>query len=240
LQKDHADMVRHLLQGVVDGGTGGRLRWLANSDFRFLHAAGKTGTTDNNSDGWFMCFTPSIVVGAWVGAEQPLVRWKSTRIGQGGATALPIVGRFLKNAYNDPAFKEWTKQTFPPLKGAAATAFNCPDRIVPTDWIIDSINYWLNVPADSIAEDIRQMNLQRLRAKLPQRDTTKNDSDEPLEGEVIPTEDKLTKKGGSPSAKKSEESLRIEKENEKMLKKRERKEKRKEIIEGLFGKKKGN
>jgi penicillin-binding protein 1A len=236
LQQEHAEMVRHLLQGVVDGGTGGRLRWLQNSDFRFLHAAGKTGTTDNNSDGWFMCFTPSIVVGAWVGAEQPAVRWKSTRIGQGGATALPIVGRFLKNAYNDPAFVEWTKQSFPPLKGAAATAFNCPDRVVPIDWIIDSINYWLNVPADSISEEIRQMNLQRLRSKLPPRDTTGDGSDELLEGEA-PDEDGLTRKGGGGSAAPmSEESLRIQKENEKMLKKRERKEKRKEFFEGLLGK----
>ncbi|MBI1228251.1 MAG: penicillin-binding protein [Bacteroidetes bacterium] len=234
LQQEHANMVRHLLQGVVDGGTGGRLRWLANSDFRFLHAAGKTGTTDNNSDGWFMCFTPSVVVGAWVGAEQPLVRWKSTRIGQGGATALPIVGRFLKNAYNDPAFQEWTKQSFTPLKGAAASAFNCPDRIIPIEWILDSINYWLNIPADSISEDIRQMNLQRLRAKLPPRDSTDSD-DELLEGEA-PSEDGFTRKGGSSSAPRSEESLRIEKENEKMLKKRERKEKRKEFFDGLLGK----
>ena len=236
LQEEHAQMVRHLLQGVVDGGTGGRLRWLPNSDFRFLHAAGKTGTTDNNSDGWFMCFTPSIVVGAWVGAEQPLVRWKSTRIGQGGATALPIVGRFLKNAYNDPAFKEWTKQSFPPLKGIAATAFNCPDRIVPLDWILDSIAYYENIPLDSISEDIRQMNLQRLRAKLPPRDTTDSEEDL-LEG--APSDEKSTSKGGDLSATKSEEALRIEKENEKMLKKRARKEKRKELIDGLLGKDKG-
>ncbi len=237
LQEEHAQMVRHLLQGVVDGGTGGRLRWLANSDFRFLHAAGKTGTTDNNSDGWFMCFTPSVVVGAWVGAEQPLVRWRSTRIGQGGATALPIVGRFLKNAYNDPAFKEWTKQSFPPLKGKAATAFNCADRIVPTDWIIDSINYWLNVPADSISEDIRQLNLERLRAKLPPRDTTDTD-DEPLEGEA-PTDETLTRKGGNLPATKNEESLRIEKENDKMLKKRERKKSERNLLMGFWGRIRG-
>lgn len=232
LKEEHADMVRHLLQGVVDGGTGGRLRWLANSDFRFLHAAGKTGTTDNNSDGWFMCFTPNIVVGGWVGAEQPLVRWRSTRIGQGGATALPIVGRFLKSAYDDPAFKEWTKQSFPPLKGEAATAFNCPDRIVPTDWIIDSINYWLNVPADSISEDIRQLNLQRLRAKLPAPDSTETE-DVPIEGGAP---DERSKGDGTISQTQSEESERIERKNERLLKKRERKEKRKEFFNGLLGK----
>ncbi len=238
LQEQHADMVRHLLQGVVDGGTGGRLRWLQNSDFRFLHAAGKTGTTDNNSDGWFLCFTPSVVVGAWVGAEQPLVRWRSTRIGQGGATALPIVGRFLKNTYNDPAFKDWTKQSFPPLTGEAAMAFGCPDRIVPIDWILDSIAYYENIPLDSIEEDIRQFNLQRLRALLPPSDSTEVDGTDLLEGDGSDDETG-TKKGGNLSATKSEESLRIEKENEKMLKKRERKEKRKEFIDGILGKEKG-
>ena len=234
LQKQYADMVRHLLQGVVDGGTGGRLRWLANSDFRFLHAAGKTGTTDNNSDGWFMCFTPSVVVGAWVGAEQPAVRWRSTRIGQGGATALPIIGRFLKNTYNDPAFKEWTKQRFPPLTGAAATAFNCPDRVVPTDWIRDSIAYYEGIPLDSISEDLRQMNLQRLRALLPASDSTDVDNAEPLEGEAPNDE------GNRLSKAKSKESEQIQKKNERLEKKRERKEKRKEFIDGILGKGKGN
>jgi penicillin-binding protein 1A len=233
LQEQHADMVRHLLQGVVDGGTGGRLRWLQNSDFRFLHAAGKTGTTDNNSDGWFISFTPSVVVGAWVGAEQPLVRWRSTRIGQGGATALPIVGRFLKSTYNDPAFKEWTKQSFPPLTGAVASAFNCPDRIVPTDWILDSIAYYENVPIDSIDEDFRQMNLQRLRALLPPSDSTELDNAEPVEGEGTDEE------GNDLSSAKSKESQRIQKQNERLEKKRERKEKRKEFIDGILGREKG-
>ncbi len=234
LQEQHADMVRHLLQGVVDGGTGGRLRWLQNSDFRFLHAGGKTGTTDNNSDGWFISFTPSVVVGAWVGAEQPLVRWRSTRIGQGGATALPIVGRFLKNTYNDPAFKEWTKQSFPPLTGAAASAFNCPDRIVPTDWILDSIAYYENVPIDSIDEDFRKMNLQRLRALLPASDSTDLDSTDPVEGEGTDEE------GNDLSSAKSKESQRIQKQNERLEKKRERKEKRKDFIDGILGRENGN
>ncbi len=235
LQEQHADMVRHLLQGVVDGGTGGRLRWLANSDFRFLHAAGKTGTTDNNSDGWFLCFTPSIVVGAWVGAEQPLVRWRSTRLGQGGATALPIVGRFLKNTYNDPAFKNLTKQSFPPLTGPAAMAFGCPDKIAPRNWVLDSIAYYENLPLDSIAEDIRQINLQRLRAMLPPPDSTDMDADDPIEGGA-PTGDAGRKKDGNLSTTQNKESERIQKKNERLEKKRDRKEKRKEFFDGLLGK----
>ncbi len=240
MQEQHADMVRHLLQGVVDGGTGGRLRWLQNSDFRFLHAAGKTGTTDNNSDGWFLCFTPSIVVGSWVGAEQPLVRWRSTRLGQGGATALPIVGRFLKHAYDDPAFKAWTKQSFPPLTGEAAMAFGCQDHYAPRWWVLDSIDYWTNIPLDSIPEDIRQMNLARLRAMVAERDslnaidTTSTDIDVPV--------DDTGGQGGqqdrrmSSTDSRSEESQRIERKNEKLERKRERKEKRKEFFDNILGK----
>ncbi len=241
LQEQHADMVRHLLQGVVDGGTGGRLRWLQNSDFRFLHAAGKTGTTDNNSDGWFLCFTPSIVVGGWVGAEQPLVRWRSTRLGQGGATALPIVGRFLRNTYNDPAFKDWTKQSFPPLTGAAAMAFGCPDRFYPRYWVLDSIDYWQNIPLDSIPEEIRQANLSRLRAILAARDSI-NATDSTAIDVDLPIEDGTDENGGkrdrrmSGSDARSQESERIKRKNEKLERKRDRKEKRKDFIDGILGK----
>ncbi len=234
LQEQHADMVRHLLQGVVDGGTGGRLRWLANSDFRFLHAAGKTGTTDNNSDGWFISFTPSIVVGAWVGAEQPLVRWRSTRLGQGGATALPIVGRFLKSTYNDPAFKDLTKQSFPPLTGPAAMAFGCPDKVEPRNWVLDSIAYYETLSADSISEDFRQLNLQRLRALLPPPDSTDAGGDLPIEDETS-TDDERGRDGRI-SSSQSKESERIQKKNERLERKRERKEKRKDFIEGILGK----
>ncbi|MCC6727066.1 MAG: transglycosylase domain-containing protein [Saprospiraceae bacterium] len=241
LQDQHADMVRHLLQGVVDGGTGGRLRWLANSDFRFLHAAGKTGTTDNNSDGWFLCFTPSIVVGAWVGAEQPLVRWRSTRLGQGGATALPIVGRFLKSTYDDPAFKAWTKESFPPLTGEAAMAFGCPDKFAPPDWLTDSIAYWEKISLDSISPEIRDLNLSRLRAMKAARDSIRNVDTTATEIE-LPVEGETGGEGGqndrrtSSSGTRSEESLRIERQNEKLERKRERKEKRKEFFDGLLGK----
>jgi penicillin-binding protein 1A len=240
LQEQHADMVRHLLQGVVDGGTGGRLRWLQNSDFRFLHAAGKTGTTDNNSDGWFLCFTPSIVVGSWVGAEQPLVRWRSTRLGQGGATALPIVGRFLKSTYDDPAFKAWTKESFPPLTGEAAMAFGCQDHYAPRWWVLDSIDYWTNIPLDSIPEDIRQMNLSRLRAMVAARDsinaidTTGSEIDVPLDEPA--REEGQRDRRLSGTGARSEESERIQRQNEKLERKRERKEKRKEFFEGILGK----
>ncbi|MBI5914066.1 MAG: transglycosylase domain-containing protein [Bacteroidetes bacterium] len=232
LQEQYADMVRYLLQSVVDGGTGGRLRYL--SGFNFPHAAGKTGTTDNNSDGWFLGFTPNIVAGAWVGAEQPLVRWRSTRLGQGGATALPICGSFLKKVYDDPDFKTWTKNSFPALTGTAATAFNCPDRIYPIDWILDSIQYYEQVPADSISEEVRQARLQHLRDLLLEsgyQNPDSTDAEVPLDGEQGNNEDS---RGNA--VEQSKESGRIQRKNERLERKRERKEKRKEIIDGILGK----
>ena len=62
---------------------------------------GKTGTTQNNSDTWFMGFTPDLVAGCWVGGEERSVRFNSMAFGQGAAAALPIFGKFLKKVYGD-------------------------------------------------------------------------------------------------------------------------------------------
>lgn len=63
--------------------------------------AGKTGTTQNNSDGWFMGMVPNLVTGVWVGGEDRSVHFASTRYGQGASMALPIWGTFMKSAYAD-------------------------------------------------------------------------------------------------------------------------------------------
>ena len=63
--------------------------------------AGKTGTTQNQSDGWFMGMVPNLVTGVWVGAEDRAVHFKSTTYGQGAAMALPIWGMYMKACYAD-------------------------------------------------------------------------------------------------------------------------------------------
>jgi membrane carboxypeptidase/penicillin-binding protein len=65
-----------------------------------MDIAGKTGTTQSNADAWFIGFTPDLVVGCWVGFDQPSVHFASTATGQGGAAALPIVGGFLQKVYS--------------------------------------------------------------------------------------------------------------------------------------------
>jgi penicillin-binding protein 1A len=95
---DAAGKMLYMLRSVIDGGTGSRVRRLGFSGVM----GGKTGTTQNNSDGWFMGFTPSLVGGVWVGGEERSIRFNSMADGQGATMALPILAEFLKKVYNDP------------------------------------------------------------------------------------------------------------------------------------------
>ena len=87
-----------LMRGVVDGGTGSRLR------FRYQlkgEIAGKTGTTNDNADGWFIGYTPTITAGVWAGAEDRQVHFQSGALGQGANMALPIWGIFMRKVMAD-------------------------------------------------------------------------------------------------------------------------------------------
>ena len=89
-----------LLQGVVDGGTGSRIRFKYN-----IHAqmGGKTGTTNRNSDAWFIGVTPNLVSGVWVGGEDRDIHFDSMAMGQGATMALPIYAYFMKKVYRNTA-----------------------------------------------------------------------------------------------------------------------------------------
>jgi len=87
-----------MLKGVVDGGTGGRLRRVYNLKGQM---GAKTGTTNNNSDGWFMSFTPNLVAGCWVGGDEPTIHFDQMAYGQGASMALPIHGIFYQKVYAD-------------------------------------------------------------------------------------------------------------------------------------------
>ncbi|MDE2300754.1 MAG: penicillin-binding protein, partial [Burkholderiales bacterium] len=84
-----------VMRGVVQTGTGAAIRseWGVRGDL-----AGKTGTTQNNTDGWFMLMSPTLVTGAWVGFDDPRVTIRSNYWGQGGHNALRIVGEFMQQA----------------------------------------------------------------------------------------------------------------------------------------------
>ena len=88
-----------ILLNVVDGGTGNRLR---RAPFNITaQMGGKTGTTNDNADGWFMGFTPDLVSGTWVGGEDRYIHFNNMAQGQGASMALPIYGKYLSKVYAD-------------------------------------------------------------------------------------------------------------------------------------------
>lgn len=87
-----------MLRAVINEGTGGRVRRYGIT----ADVAGKTGTTNRNSDGWFMGFTPSLVSGCWVGGEERDIHFDTMTYGQGASLALPIWAKFMKKVYEDP------------------------------------------------------------------------------------------------------------------------------------------
>lgn len=91
-----------MMKRVINGGTGGSLRGGNSWGGITAPTAGKTGTTQNNSDGWFMGLTPELVTGVWCGAEDRSVRFRSMDWGQGARMALPIYGYYMQNVYKDP------------------------------------------------------------------------------------------------------------------------------------------
>lgn len=111
LNKDIAYAVVKLLEGVTESGSGGRLRTQGGgygynrvTGYPYVLTnpiAGKTGTTQNQSDGWFMGMVPNLVTGVWVGNEDRSAHFKSITFGQGATMALPIFGMYMKKCYED-------------------------------------------------------------------------------------------------------------------------------------------
>lgn len=100
LSEDQAYLMISLLQNVVNSGTGTRLRY---NPYNFTNQmGGKTGTTQNQANGWFMGITPNLVGGVWTGWEDQAIHFETIGEGQGAEMALPVFGLFLKKVYSDP------------------------------------------------------------------------------------------------------------------------------------------
>jgi penicillin-binding protein 1A len=112
LSGDNAKMLVQMLKRVVNEGTGAGMRskYGVHNDM-----AGKTGTTQSNADGWFIAMTPSLVIGSWVGADDPRIRFRSTALGQGASTALPIVATFFQQVNADPELTKLSQARFTQL-----------------------------------------------------------------------------------------------------------------------------
>ena len=122
LSEETAQLMLHMLRRAVNEGTSASLR----SQFGLTNdIAGKTGTTQSNTDGWFIGVTPKLVVGAWVGGDDPSIRFRTTSLGQGARTALPLVGEFLKLVKKDKSLDSVSNARFAALPEALEKKIDC-------------------------------------------------------------------------------------------------------------------
>ena len=132
------------------GGTSQSLRNYITTDTDW---GGKTGTSNNHSDAWFIGVSPRLVVGAWVGGEYRCIHFRTGALGQGARTALPICGSFLQKVFHDRAFAGYhTRWAIPSDLEIDPSMFECVDFYVETDSIPDS----LSIDEDKWDMDIRE------------------------------------------------------------------------------------
>ncbi|WP_298740112.1 transglycosylase domain-containing protein [uncultured Chitinophaga sp.] len=111
ISENEAYTMVKMMEGVVGpGGTGARMRFRYKMEGEM---AGKTGTTNDNTDGWFLGYTPQLLAGAWVGCENNFLRFNTTAVGQGANTGLPIWAYFMQKVYADKTLKIDSKSQFP-------------------------------------------------------------------------------------------------------------------------------
>jgi len=113
-----------LLQGVVDIGSGNRLKWKYKLNNEI---AGKTGTTQNHTDGWFIGFVPNLVTGVWTGADDSSVRFRDLNVGQGANMALPIWAIYMQKVYENKNLNV-SKENFPIPKNGLSVNLNCEEE----------------------------------------------------------------------------------------------------------------
>ncbi len=210
MSEENATMMIDMMQSVVDNGTARRLR----NQYHLQNAiAGKTGTTQNHSDGWFLGFTPNLVAGAWVGAESPIVRFRSLALGSGSNMALPIWGRFMNKVYKDKAFVEDQLLTFRAMPDSLLQLMNCPpflDEMPPEEIFVNEPDDVSDDPIDAIINIFKNRNK---RVNEP------------------PNRKPSTARKSTTQQKRSEE---IRKKNERIRKQKERQKKRKKFFDKIF------
>lgn len=122
LSEKTSRMMVHLLEGVVDDGTGRSVRTV----YKLNNAiGGKTGTTQNNADGWFIAITPKLVSGTWVGGIYPEVSFTETRLGQGATMALPVFAKFYTQLNADKTYNNYSQAKFKPMKNEWSSELDC-------------------------------------------------------------------------------------------------------------------
>ena len=150
IKSETTEKITLMLENVVQRGTGSSIR-----NFKFQGSlAGKTGTTQNHSDGWFVGFTPSLVTVCWVGADYPEVHFNSLDYGQGAATALPITGYFLQDLSKKEISTDFLKRFR--YKSIDFESFNCMDYREKAPGLIEKLfDIRLFKGKDSSEKDIK-------------------------------------------------------------------------------------
>jgi len=147
LDENTAYVMLDLMKGVCNYGTGARIRYDRPYGRITSVVAGKTGTTQSNSDGWFIGITPDLVGGCWVGGEDRAIRFSRTQLGQGASSALPIWGYFMNKIYADKTIKISRGDFARPRR--LTTSLNCyevnteisADEAAPEDFFDDTQEY---------------------------------------------------------------------------------------------------
>jgi penicillin-binding protein 1A len=122
MNEQTAYVMTYMLKGVIEDGTGTRLR----SRYGFYNPiAGKTGTTENNSDGWFIGVTPQLVTGIWTGCEDRAIHFRTERLGEGANSALPIFALYMKRVYDNTSLGIKRNVDFDPPKGGLSITLDC-------------------------------------------------------------------------------------------------------------------
>ena len=156
--------MQQLLKGGLTerGGTSMALWGYVSPFSRDTEFGGKTGTSSNHSDAWFVGITPGLVGGAWVGGEYRCIHFRTGALGQGSRTALPIFGYFMQSVLKDPAFKKYRRKFAPCKEDIDPSTYNCPSYITP------------KVVNDSLSEDSSSVSAEEGKAV----DKTKTNKEE--------------------------------------------------------------
>lgn len=119
-------MQQTLLTGIREGFGTSQPIWSYVGNFRDTDFGGKTGTSNNHSDAWFVAVSPRLVVGTWVGGEYRSIHFRTGALGQGSRTALPLCGTFLQSVLADPNFSHYhAKFATPPTDVVSPSEYNC-------------------------------------------------------------------------------------------------------------------
>lgn len=201
LSETHAYYMTRMMQNVVDNGTAQRIRGTYQLS---QPIAGKTGTTQDQSDGWFMGYTPKLVAGVWVGGSHRKVRFRSIKLGQGANMALPIWAIFMKKVNNN--FKDLRYGQFP----------------TPTDSLYDSTYFALDCPlkTDFLPEtpvyemfEINEADLE-VEATDEEENNVIHFNERPQPQAELSKEERKAQKKAQKEAEKAERKLQKQRERE--------------------------